>query len=74
MALSQNALAIDCKNSLIRSESERQRIVGIGLENILAISMNDAVLVAHKNYSQNIKEVVLDLEAKQIISKQYFKK
>lgn len=66
VALSQNALAIDCKNSLIRSESERQRIVGIGLENILAISMNDAVLVAHKNYSQNIKEVVLDLEAKQI--------
>ena len=64
VTLSQNAHAIDCKNSLLRSENKNQEIVGVGLENILAIAMSDAVLVAHKDHSQNIKKVVLDLEAK----------
>lgn len=64
IALSQNALAIDCKDSLLRSENADQEIVGIGLENILAISMKDAVLIADKNSSQKIKMVVEALEAK----------
>lgn len=61
---SKNATTIDCKNSFLRSESINQEIVGIGLDNILAISMNDAVLVAHKDYSQKIKQVVSVLENK----------
>ncbi len=64
VSLSQNATAIDCKNSLLRSESKGQEIVGIGLENILAIAMPDAVLIADKDHSQNIKMAVSTLEAK----------
>jgi len=64
VVLSNNALAIECKNSLLRSESENQEIVGVGLENIFAIAMPDAVLVVHKDHSQNIKKVVSALEAK----------
>ncbi|MDC0490897.1 mannose-1-phosphate guanylyltransferase/mannose-6-phosphate isomerase [Paracoccaceae bacterium] len=58
VSLSQNAHAIDCKNSLLRSESASQQIVGLGLENIIAIATPDAVLVANKQESQNIKAVV----------------
>ena len=45
VALSDNATSIDCKDSLLRSESEKQHIVGLGLENIVAVAMPDAVLV-----------------------------
>ena len=47
VALSKSAYAIDCKNTMLRSESDSQKIVGFGLDNILAIAMPDAVLIAH---------------------------
>ena len=55
---SQSAYAIDCSNSLLRSESINQKIIGLGLENIIAISMSDAVLVVNKNRSQDVKKAV----------------
>ena len=57
-ALFAGAHSIECTNTLLRSESERQEIVGFGLDNIIAIAMPDAVLVADKNRSQEIKKVV----------------
>ena len=41
--MSGDANAIDCTDSLLRSESAGQKIVGLGLENIVAIAMPDAV-------------------------------
>ena len=35
VALSNNATAIDCKDSLLRSENQKQHIVGLGLEKLL---------------------------------------
>ena len=58
VALSQNAHAIDCSDTLLRSESAGQQIVGIGLEDIVAIAMPDAVLVAHKSRAQDVKRAV----------------
>ena len=55
---SKSAHVIDCSNSLLRSESANQHIVGIGLNNILAIAMHDAVLIANKNRAQDVKMVV----------------
>lgn len=55
---STGATAIDCENSLLRSEAGSQQIVGIGLQDIVAISMPDAVLVAPKSESQRVKEAV----------------
>ena len=61
---SENATAIECQNVLLRSENESQHLVGLGLENIIAIAMPDAVLVAHKDRAQDIKLVVSTLKAK----------
>ncbi|WP_372991383.1 mannose-1-phosphate guanylyltransferase/mannose-6-phosphate isomerase [Sulfitobacter sp.] len=55
---SDNATAIDCADTLLRSETEGLQLVGIGLENIIAIAMGDAVLVADKSQAQRVKEAV----------------
>ncbi|MEM7721719.1 MAG: mannose-1-phosphate guanylyltransferase/mannose-6-phosphate isomerase [Pseudomonadota bacterium] len=57
------ASAIDSRNSLFRAESETQRLVGIGVEDIIAIAMPDAVLVAHKDRAQDVKKAVETLKA-----------
>lgn len=57
------ALALDCKDTLLRSENEALQIVGIGLQDIVAVAMPDAVLVAHKDRSQDVKKVVNTLKA-----------
>ncbi|MBU0642357.1 MAG: mannose-1-phosphate guanylyltransferase/mannose-6-phosphate isomerase [Alphaproteobacteria bacterium] len=58
------ATAIDCENSLLRSDSEHLEIVGIGLKNVMAIAMNDAVLVADMSCAQDVKKAVAALKAK----------
>jgi mannose-1-phosphate guanylyltransferase/mannose-6-phosphate isomerase len=51
------------KNSLVRAES---RIVAVvGLEDIVVVETNDAVLVAHKNAVQRVKQVVDHLKSKE---------
>jgi mannose-1-phosphate guanylyltransferase / mannose-6-phosphate isomerase len=52
------AHAIDCENTLLRAESDEQVVVGIGLKNIAAIAMRDAVLVADLTDGQRVKEAV----------------
>lgn len=59
----QNATAIGCENSLLRSENENQELVGIGLKNIVAIAMPDAVLISDMNSSQDVKLAVQSLKA-----------
>ena len=65
-ALSEAAHAIDCSDTLLRSENIGQQIVGLGLNNIVAIAMPDAVLVAKKNRVQDIQNIVDDLKKKNI--------
>jgi mannose-1-phosphate guanylyltransferase/mannose-6-phosphate isomerase len=64
LSLSETATALDCNNTLLRSEVEGQAIVGIGLEDIVAIAMPDAVLIAHKDRTQDVKKAVAALKAK----------
>ena len=61
---SNNATAIDCENSLIRSEDESIEVVGIGLKNIITVAMKDAVLVADMSKSQDVKKAVDILKEK----------
>ena len=61
---SNSATAIDCSNTLLRSESERLELVGIGLDNIMAVAMNDAVLVADMSRAQDVKLAVAALKEK----------
>ena len=71
---SETAHAIDCKNSLLRSESSNQQVVGIGLNDIIAIGMPDAVLVAPKQRAQDVKMAVELLKAKDIAQAEVFPK
>ncbi len=63
--VSAHATAIDCSGSLLRSESPRQEVVGIGLEDMIAVAMPDAVLVARRADAQRVKEAVAALKARQ---------
>lgn len=57
-ATSEHAIAIDCRDSLLRSEADGLELVGIGLDDIIAIAMPDAVLVAKRSDSQRVKDAV----------------
>ena len=59
-----NATAIDCRDSMLRSEDGGLEIVGIGLEGVIAVAMPDAVLVAGAGRSQDVRRAVAALEAK----------
>lgn len=68
------ANAIGCSNTLLRSESASQQVVGIGLENIITVAMPDAVLVAHKDYAQEVKKAVELLKTKEVDQAEVFPK
>lgn len=56
--------ALDCKNTLLHATTEAQELVAIGLEDVIAVAMPDAVLVAHKDRAQDVKNAVAELKAK----------
>jgi len=51
------------KNSLVRAESRIVAVVGV--ENIVVVETQDAVLVAHKDQVQRVKQVVEHLKSKE---------
>ena len=62
IVLSENATALECQNVLLRSEHPSQQIVGLGLSDIIAVAMQDAVLVAHMDEAQHVKKIVSTLK------------
>ena len=64
VATSGNALALECSDTLLRSEADGLELVGIGLEGIVAVAMPDAVLVADASRAQDVKLAVSGLKAK----------
>ena len=60
------ATALDCHGALLHASSESQQLVGLGLKDIIAVAMPDAVLVANKGRAQEVKQVVAMLKAKDI--------
>lgn len=64
VVVTESATAIDCENTLLRAEDPQQQLVGIGLADIIAVAMPDAVLVAHKDRAQDVKKAVAALKAK----------
>ena len=64
LVLSKDATAIDCRNTLLRSETADLQLVGIGLDDMVVIAMADAVLVAPKSETQRVREAVDALKAK----------
>ena len=64
LATSGPVTAIECTNSLLRSESDKLELVAIGLDNIVAVAMPDAVLIADASRSQDVKQAVDALKHK----------
>ena len=60
------ALALDCTDTLLRAEAGGQVLVGIGLDDIVAVAMPDAVLVARKSQAQRLRSAVEALRARDI--------
>ena len=56
--------AIDCDNVLLRTQDEGMEVVGIGLQDIMVVATNDAVLVADMNRAQEVRKAVSALKAK----------
>ena len=56
------ATQIDCQNTLLMGEDTTTRVVGLGLKNIAAIATRDAILVAHMDESERVKDVVAELK------------
>lgn len=63
VATSGTATAIDCRDTLLRSEAPDLALVGLGLQNVIAVAMHDAVLVADLSRAQDVKAVVTRLKA-----------
>ena len=64
LSLSGAATAIDCQNTLLRSEGEGLELVGLGLKDLIVVAMHDAVLVADRSRAQDVKKAVEALKAK----------
>ena len=58
MATHGNVTAINCTDSYLRTDEGNTHLVGLGLSNIVAVAMRDAVLVADKAHLQDVKQVV----------------
>ena len=56
--------ALDCENTLLMATSEAQELLAIGLKDIIAVAMPDAVLVAPMDRAQDVKTAVAKLKAK----------
>lgn len=56
------SIAISTSNSLIKSE--KRLVVGLGLEDLIVVETNDAVLVAKKSFSEKVKDLVKILHNK----------
>jgi len=74
VGLSGHATAIDCDNTLLRSEDETLEVVGIGLKDVIAVAMPDAVLVADAARAQDVKQAVSALKKKQARQATEFRK
>lgn len=64
VAAGDNALAIDCRDTLLRSDHPDVQLVGIGLQGIVAVATGDAVLVADMERGQDVRLAVDALKAR----------
>ena len=65
--------AIDCASSLLRSESPDLELVAIGVSDLVAIAMPDAVLVADRSRAQDVRLAVARLKDKGVRQAESFR-
>ena len=62
MAISGDVVAVDSRNSLLRSEDGRL-LTAVGVENLVVVTTSDAVMVASMDHAQSVKTLVDRLKA-----------
>lgn len=70
---SPHSTAIACADTLLYSTSAGVELVGIGLQDIIAVATPDAVLVAHRSQTQRVKEAVAALQHKGAVQATQFR-
>jgi mannose-1-phosphate guanylyltransferase len=55
-------VSVDTYNTLIVSDNEKRLIASVGLNNMVIVSMDDAVLVCAKEREQDVRQIVKQLE------------
>ena len=65
-----DVIAVDSKNSLVRSENRLVSIVG--LEDVIVVDTTDALLVTVRDKSQNVREIVDQLKKKARPEAEYY--
>ena len=63
-----NVIIENTKDSYLKSDN--RLVVGLGLDNLIIVETKDAVLVADKNHSQKVKDLVSKLKEKNILEGQ----
>jgi mannose-1-phosphate guanylyltransferase/mannose-6-phosphate isomerase len=63
VAQSGAVLALNCENTLLRSDEPGVQVVGIGLKNIAAVATRDGVLITHLDATQDVSDAVSKLQA-----------
>ncbi len=63
-ALQGHATALDCRDTLLRSDHDGVELIGIGLRNVVAVATRDAVLVADAGSAQSVRLAVETLKAR----------
>lgn len=58
VATSGYVTALDCRETLLRSESAGLHLVGLGLTDIIAVAMSDAVLIADRSRAPDVGALV----------------
>jgi len=61
-AIAGDILHVDCKNSLLRSQT--RLIAAAGLEDIIAVETPDAILLVKRGESQQVRELVAQMKAR----------
>ena len=56
--VSDNSYLIESEGSYLRSHDKNIKLIGIGLKDIIAVATADAVLVAAKDQSQRVRDIV----------------
>ena len=74
VAKNENALSIDCESVLLWSESNNQQVVGLGLKDLVVVSTSDAILVADKNRTEEVKTIVEIMKSEDIKQAEIFPK
>ncbi len=74
VALQGPAYAVDCQNSLLRSDNDAVQLVGLGLKDVVAVAMADAVLVADRSRVAELGDVVKDMRRAKIAQADTFPK